>query len=92
MAKLSVSKLLSRLPPEATDEWALAKELKADSDGLLLFFDPEDDDIDVTDDDDAAPAVAANDGVESHEHFLEGLPPSLSEDILRTSEVEPNFG
>ena len=90
MAKLSVSKLLSRLPPEATDEWALAKELKADSDGLLLFFDPEDDEIDVTDDDDAA--AAANDVVESQEHFLEGLPPSLSEDILRTSEVEPNFG
>ena len=90
MAKLSVSKLLSRLPPDATDEWALAKELKADSDGLLLF-DP--DDAAAAADDDAAAAAAGNDGVESHEHFLEGLPPpSLSEETFRTSEVEANLG
>ena len=75
-----VSKLLSRLPPEVTEVWALAKELNADSEGLGASELP----VDELAGDEADGKV----GVESQEQIREGLPEA---EVRRTSDSFPRF-
>lgn len=70
-----VSKLLSRLPPEVTEVWALAKELNADSEGLGASELPVDEF--------AGEEADGKTGVESQEQIREGLPET---EVRRTSE------
>ena len=84
---MRVSRLRNKLPSEVTEEWALARELNADNEGL-----------EEADEEMEADALWANVGVDSHEQILDGLPdkpppppPPLPEDSFLISDEDAIF-
>ena len=64
---MRVSRLRNKLPSEVTEEWALARELNADNDGLGWIDEEANEEMEDE-------ALWANVGVDSHEQILDGLP------------------